>query len=342
MVALKANEVDGFLARPDPARPIVLIFGPDAGLVRERAETLIAASVDDPNDPFALVRLEGEDLASEPTRLVEEAHTIPLFGGRRAVWVRAGSRNIVPAVEAVLAAPPTDCRIIVEAADLKRGAPLRAICERATGAVALPCYADAERDLARLIDDEMRQAGLAIAPEARAALVPLLGGDRLASRNELRKLALYCRGQNRVELDDVMTVIADASALALDGIIDAAFAGRTGDLESQFNKARIAGTSPGTIIAGALRQVSVLHKARLDVETGRSVSQALDAIVPLVHFRRRPLIEAALSAWTAKRLDSAMAQLADSALETRRQSGLAEAIAQRTMLSLCVNARRKR
>src|SRR5262245_5242821 len=38
MVALKGADIDKFVARPDPARPIVLVFGPDAGLVRERAE----------------------------------------------------------------------------------------------------------------------------------------------------------------------------------------------------------------------------------------------------------------------------------------------------------------
>ena len=43
----------------------------------------------------------------------------------------------------------------------------------------------------------MRAAGLTIAPEARAALIPLLGGDRLASRSELRKLALYAHGKER-------------------------------------------------------------------------------------------------------------------------------------------------
>ena len=53
-------------------------------------QRLIKASVDDPNDPFALARLEGEELSAEPSRLVEEAQTIPLFGGRRAVWVKAG------------------------------------------------------------------------------------------------------------------------------------------------------------------------------------------------------------------------------------------------------------
>src|SRR5688500_14612463 len=55
MVAIKASDADGFAARPDPARPLVLLYGPDAGLVRERAERIIRGSVDDVNDPFALV-----------------------------------------------------------------------------------------------------------------------------------------------------------------------------------------------------------------------------------------------------------------------------------------------
>ncbi len=151
---------------------------------------------------------------------------MPLFGGRRAVWVKAGSRNFAAAVEAVVASPPTDCRIVIEAGDLRRTAPVRAICEKAKCAAVLPCYADTERDLIRLVDDEMREARLTIAPDARAALVSLIGGDRQASRSEIRKLALYAHGKDRVTLDDVVAVVADASALALDGVVDAAFAGR--------------------------------------------------------------------------------------------------------------------
>lgn len=339
MVALKGSDIDKFLARPQ--RPIVLIFGPDAGLVRERAEALVRMLVDDPKDPFQLARLEGDDLASEPSRLVEEANTIPLFGGRRAVWVKAGARNFASAVEALIAAPAPDCRVVIEAGDLKRNAPLRAICERARNAVALPCYADSERDLVRLIDDEMRDAGLAISPQARAALVPLLGGDRLASRHEVRKLALFARGKARVELEDVMAVVADASTLALDGLIDAAFAGRTSELEVQFGKARTAGTAPGTIVSAALRQVAQLHKARLSVEEGAPIGDAVQGIQPFVHFSRKAAVEAALKTWTSARLERAMAELAEAALEARRQSAMAELIAQRALLALAVKARRK-
>jgi DNA polymerase III subunit delta len=339
MVALKTSEIERFLARPD--RPVVLVFGPDAGLVRERAEALVRGSVDDPKDPFQLARLDGDELATEPTRLVEEANTIPLFGGRRAVWVKAGARNFAPALEALVAAPPPDCRVVIEAGDLKRNAPLRTSVEKSPVAVALPCYADGDRDLMRLIDEEMRAAGLTIAADARAQLAALIGGDRGASRSEIRKLALYGRGQSAIELDDVLAVVSDASSLALDAAVDAAFAGRGGEAETQFAKARAAGTYPGVIVGAALRQVAALHRARLAVDGGASVDEAVRSAMPGLHFRRKALVEAAVSAWTATRLERIMARLAEASLDTRQRPALAEAVAQRALMAMAEMARRR-
>jgi DNA polymerase-3 subunit delta len=339
MVAVKPQEVDAFVARPDPARPVVLVFGPDSGLVGERVNALINAAVDDPNDPFALARLEGEDLAAEPARLVDEAQTMPLFGGRRAVWVKAAGRNIAPAVEALLAARIAECRVIIEAGDLRRNAPLRALVERARNAAALPCYADSEKDRARLIDDEMRAAGLTLSPDARALLIPLLGGDRAASRSEIRKLVLYARGRGQVGVDDITAVISDASALALDDIVDAAFAGRPADLETQFAKARTAGTSAGSILFAAQRQVAQLHKWKTAIEAGAGFS--LDAVQPPLHFRRKDLIGAALKTWSAARLATAMAELAEATLQSRRNTDLADTIAERALLAIAENGRRR-
>ena len=341
MTAIKSSDVDRFIARPDPGQPIVLVYGPDAGLVRERVDALVRASVDDPNDPFALARIEGEELTTNPARLIEEALTVPLFGGRRAVLVRAGSRNIAAALEPVLAQPSNECRVIIEAGDLKKSAPLRALCEKAKAAAALPCYADNDAAVARLIDDEMREAKLAIAPDARAALVSLLGGDRLASRNEIRKLILYAQGKERIELADVMAVVSDASEMALDGVLDAAFAGRTGETETEFAKARAGGSSPAAILSAAIRHVANLHKMRLAIDGGDSAEFAMKRAAPPVHFTREKQVADALRAFSAPRLLRAMAQLADASLEARRNAALAETIAQRTLLAIAVGARRR-
>ena len=88
----------------------------------------------------------------------------------------------------------------------------------------------------------------------------LLGGDRQASRNELRKLALYAHGKGEVTLDDVMAVVADASELKIDPIVDGAFAGKPDLVETEFAKAMVAGTYPGMIISAAQRQAAWLHK----------------------------------------------------------------------------------
>lgn len=341
MVALRGKEIDAFLSRPDPGRPIILLYGPDAGLVRERAEALLASAVDDPNDPFSLVRLDGDELSAEPSRLVDEALTIPLFGGRRAIRVRAGSRSFAAGIDALAETPLKDCRIVIEAGELRPESPLRKACERARTAVAIACYPDTERDLAKLIDDELRLSSLRIAPDARAVLMTLLGGDRQASRNELRKLTLFAHGKGEVTLDDVMSVVTDASELKIDPIVDGAFAGNPAAVETEFAKAMVAGTYPGMIISAAQRQAAWLHKSAIAIAEGTPSSVVLDSGFPRLHFSRKPNVEAALRNFDAARLLLIIDQLATAALEARKQAALAAVIAQRALLAIAVNAKRR-
>ena len=67
MVALRGKEIDSYLARPDPGRPIILLYGPDAGLVRERAEALgVAPQRHEPHvgesDPILFQHDAGEQI----------------------------------------------------------------------------------------------------------------------------------------------------------------------------------------------------------------------------------------------------------------------------------------
>src|SRR2546421_4775611 len=121
MVQLKSAEIDRFLARPDPAVRLVLIYGEDEGLVAERTATFVKGVTGTDDDPFALVRLEQGTIADDPGRLADEANAVPLFGGRRAIVIRlAGNASIIPALEALLARPPVDSWVALAAADMRK------------------------------------------------------------------------------------------------------------------------------------------------------------------------------------------------------------------------------
>src|ERR1700730_9605639 len=93
MVAVKSHEAERFLARPPPHIYLYLVFGTDAGLVTERARKIVSRAVDDPKDPFQLVRIGGDELANDPARLAVKVNTIPLFGGRRGGLIYAAGNG---------------------------------------------------------------------------------------------------------------------------------------------------------------------------------------------------------------------------------------------------------
>lgn len=339
MVAVKAGDVEGALRRPDPRIGVFLFYGPDVGLINERAKAVAERSVDDPSDPFQLIRIDGDEIAADPARLADEAGTVGLFGGRRAIWIKATSRNIAQAVETVLSGELQDTVIVIEGGDLSKSAPLRTLCEKSQRALALPCYADSGRDLSAIVDETLKAGGFSIGREARAALLASLGGDRLATRGELAKLMLYAQGQREITLADVDAIMSDVSSLAMDAVVDAAFAGDGSGLEIGSRRLAAEGMHASVVLGAALRHALMLLSARLSVEEGRPVSAVVESMRSL-HFRRKPLVERHLQRWTSETLKKAIAQIQASLLETRRFADLADTIAARTLLDLARAARR--
>ncbi len=340
MVAVKASDVDARIAKLDPRAVVYLVFGPDSGLVSERAKALADKAVDDPADPFQMVKLAGDDVAADPQRLVDEANTIGLFGGRRVVWVKPTSKSLAAAVAPVLAAPPADALIVLEAGDLNRTSPLRALCEKSPAALALPCYADEGKTLAALVNDMLAKDGFSIDRETRETLLSLLGADRLATRNEVGKLALYARGRDTITLDDVEAVVGNVSALTSEAALDAAFAGDLDGFDRAYARLRAEAVDPGTLMNAALRHALMLLRARFAIETGTGIEEQLRSM--RVNFRREETVKRQLRAWTSGRLVAVIRACGEAVAEARRQPSLAAAVAHRALLDFARSAARSR
>jgi DNA polymerase-3 subunit delta len=300
MAAVKAHEAERTLAKPDPAWRLFLIYGPDTGLVSERAAALARANVDDANDAFQLVRMSGDDIASDPLKLVDEANTIGLFGGRRAIRVSATGKLLTAAVEPLLATPSRDAIVIIEAGDLQRSNPLRVACEKARSALAVPCYSDGARDLGSLIDEMLRAAGKTIDRVNRDHLAGLLGGDRQTSRREIEKLLLYVGPDPAVLSEHIEAVVGDTAQREQAALVDAVFAGRLPALDLAYAKLSGEGLDPGVMLGAVLRQALTLLKSRQSVDAGRGVKDVVATM--RLPFPRIPAMEAALAAWTTPKL----------------------------------------
>ena len=182
---LDARRVAGFLRDPGACR-VVLLYGDDTGLIRERAEALVRGVVGARDDPFRVVELAREQIG----QLADEACSLSLTGGRRVVRVREAGEGATEPVKSVLAGKGP-ALVVLEGAALAPRSRLRALVEAAPDAAAIGCYPEEGRALDETIRAALTEAGVTAEPEALHWLAGRLGADRAATRQELAKLALY-------------------------------------------------------------------------------------------------------------------------------------------------------
>src|SRR6185369_6216486 len=102
---IKSHEADRYVSNPPQGLMIALVYGPDAGLVQERAEKLLKSVVPDLTDPFNSADLSEATLLADPARLADEAAAISMMGGRRVVRVRGAGNDLADLLDSFLDDP---------------------------------------------------------------------------------------------------------------------------------------------------------------------------------------------------------------------------------------------
>jgi len=270
---------------PEPAQRFALFYGIELGLARERADTLAKSVVPDLHDPFRVVTLTGEQLAQDPARLADEAAAIAFGGGRKVVRVTdvpkgQTAQRQTQILRDFIAAPAGDALVIVEAGDLRKDHALVKAAEGAKHALVARCFPDDEAAIETVIVQSLAKDGLAASDDALAYLVDHLGGDRLLSRRELEKLALYAaepgRGKERpVTRDEAAASVGDTAGLTYDDLCNAIGGGDRAMADRCLVRLEAEGESPVAILRIVSRQFQRFHAFHAAVAGGRRPDEAL-------------------------------------------------------------------
>ena len=334
MAAIKRHQAERFLAKPDAAITVILVYGTDVGLVSERTRSAAEAWARLEDPPSEILRLADADLDEDRDRLAVELRTIPMFGGRKVIRTSQSARINANLLKPLIEDAGLAATLIIEAGNLKPTDALRKACEAAKHAAAVACFPDEDRDLATVIRQEIAKSGLKISPDAEELLVSRLGADRALSRGEVEKLTLYCLGRSEITVEDVEQIVGDASEQTIDRIVKATASGDGPAATNELTRATLAGESAQGIILALQRHFIRLHRVLHHMANGKSAADALKALRPPLHFKQRDAFNAQLRSWSAANADRALSAISDTAAKARRQSNIDVIYAERLIMIL--------
>jgi DNA polymerase-3 subunit delta len=318
-VKLPPARIPSLLRDPGAIR-VVLLYGDDAGMIRDRAESLVRAVAGSLDDPFLVTELARDQMRD----LSNEAASLSLMGGRRVVRVREVTDAAADAVRAVLqgAAPAL---VVLEGGNLPSRSRIRTLLEAAPDGVAIGCYPEEGRALEETIRATLQAAGVGTEPDALAWLSQHLGSDRASTRAELEKLALYVGPGKRVDLDAAMTCVGDLAGLSLEDALFAATAGDVATADRALELAMAEGAAPVQVLRVALNHLQRLHRVRLAMD-----QHALSAAEAA--FNR------AATLWPAASLSTAIAAMTEAERGCKRTGWPDQALCRGAVLTLARRA----
>jgi len=332
-VKIGGARIDRFLENPDPAVRCVLFFGPDRGLVRERADQLARTVVDDLSDPFRVAELSVSQLKDDPARLRDEASAMALTGGERVVRLRDAGDGVSSLFKELLTDETELSLMVLEGGELSARSTLRKVFESAKNAAAVGCYSDEGRGLEAVIRQSLQSFGLTAAPETLAYLVGSLGGDRLVVRGEIEKLALYVSGGNgSVELEDAVACVGDSGQLSLDTVVYAAGDGDQAALDRALERAVLEGVNPVTLLRAAQRHFHRLHLTVCKISQGGSADQAVSGLRPPIIFKFKDQFLRQVRSWSEPRLNEALELLSQGELDCKNSGMPAGPVCSRVLM----------
>lgn len=306
--------VEPFLAKPEAQCRAVLLYGPDAGLVRERADRIKKTVMAGNDDPFAYVEIEEGRLLEDPARLADELSAISLMGGKRLIMVRDAADKMTKIIEGVTGLFHQDVFLVVLADELPSRSSLRALFEKEPVLASLACYRDEARDVASLIRKTFEDAGVVVDRDTMDYLVSQLGNDRYVTRQELEKIVVYAGEEKRISLEEAQMLVDYNRESGFDDVTAAVADKNLTALEHIITVQQREGVQPVAYLRSLQRYFNRLYSIRAQMAEGRSAESVIAGLRPPVFFKQVPILTRHVEQWDIPRIVRALKLLIEAEL----------------------------
>lgn len=299
---LTARDIGGFLKQPDVKAQAVLIYGPDSGLVRERALAITNTLLGKNYDPLNRVELTGAQVKADAAILLDELNAMSLMGGRRVVILREPTERIESVIKGAFEGTKNSTYLIIEAGELSSTSSIRKLFEKEEHFAALPCYLEDERGMEQTIRSILSGYGLNASQDAVLYLVSNLGNDRLVTLKELEKIALYMGEEKNVTLEIAMLLTGNNASEGFDDLCNSIALGKISESAKLLTHLLHEGTQPVAIVRTLVRYFQRLDLLQGYIKSGQNRDQAIKMLRPPIFYKSVPIIERALSRWSAAKI----------------------------------------
>ena len=335
---LSSKNLGAYFRNPETDRAGILIYGPDPMRIALKRQELIKALVGPKGDKeMRLSRISAAELRKDPAILNDALKAQSFFPGPRVTFLEAASDTVAPILSNALEDwRDGDAQLVVTAAQLRAGSPLRKLFENHPNSYAAAIYTDPPSQS----DIQMAVEKTGLPPLPRDVFQAVMSLSRSLEPGDLQqtldKIALYkLNDETPLTVEDIELCAPLSHQAAIDDMLNSVAEGNKQDIGPIMERLVSQGVQPVALCIGASRHFRTLFKIATDP---RGPAAGIRQLQPPVFGPRRDVLMRHAQSWGVAKSKKAVEMLTDLDLTLRsaRQTAPAAALTERTLIRLAI------
>lgn len=328
---IAAKDIDQFIANIPKNIKAILLYGPDIGLAKIRAEFIKKSR-------NLAAKFKYDQIKNNPSLFLDSLRSISLFGEdlskEKIAVIECSGTALNEPVLTVIKNGNYNGLLLFYAGELGPDSSLRKCFETNQNMAAIACYVEDQIAVSRILQQQFKQRQIT----CEAGLVQLLTnyiaiGDHALVLNEIEKIFLFLGEKKHIIIDDLKDFLQLQGEVSFDKLCYQVSLKQNNDIELLLDKLQNEGHNLVSIIRILMRHFNRLYQVKLLIDQGRNEQMALDSLHPNVFFKQINDFSRSIKLWSKIELIEFLKQLNDLELIAKQSPSLANLALRKAVIS---------
>ena len=261
-----------------------------------------------------------------------------LFSQQKIITIYETTDKIIDIVKETYKKYSEDIYLIFFSNALDKKSKIRNFFEKENKLTCVACYLDNEKDLATITQLELKKNNINLSRESINLLIEKSNSDRDNIRNEIEKIAAYSLDKEKIELDEVKSLINFSGDYKSDIFVNECLCGNITQYKKIISELYVNTINQILLLRILSNKIHRLLKIKEQQNESHNIDLLLNACKPPIFWKEKPVVKKQLTIWKVEDLKEIIPGINSTEILCKKNPNVSNSIFLNFFMQICKKA----
>jgi len=314
-----------------------LLYGENLGLKKD-IKNFITNEIKLKNGNLEILSLYESEIINNQDNYFNLIYSGSLFSQKKMIIIYESTDKIIDIIKETYKKHSKDIYLIFFSNLLDKKSKLRVFFEKEKNTFCIPCYPDNEKDLTIIAQSELKKNNTTLSRESINLLVEKSNADRNNLRNEIEKIIAYSLNKEKIEIDEIKSLINFSGDYKSDIIVNECLCGNIVQYKKIISELYVNAINQILLLRILSNKIHRLLIIKEELTKSYNLDVLLNKCKPPIFWKEKPIVKEQLTIWKLKDLKKVITDINDTEILCKKNPHISSSILLNFFMKICKKA----